>query len=162
MCGAGWVVGAMDSGSVARPMIETGQIWLVWEPVDMRAGIDRLSGWIQESLGRSPCDGTAYVFRNRSGNRMKVLPKPDWDKWACRLPDAYGVEASISEEPETGHCSMMGNSFFRKPQEHPGVFQDRCRLNHLKRQRSWPFLFQIPPLQQPKIPPEHSCRCQHV
>ena len=34
-------------------MIETGQIWLVWEPVDMRAGIDRLSGWIQESWGRS-------------------------------------------------------------------------------------------------------------
>ena len=32
---AGGVVGAMASGSVARPMIETGQIWLVWEPVDM-------------------------------------------------------------------------------------------------------------------------------
>ena len=32
-------------------MIETGQIWLVWEPVDMRAGIDRLSGWIRRFSG---------------------------------------------------------------------------------------------------------------
>ena len=65
-------------------MIETGQIWLVWEPVDMRAGIDRLSGWIQESCGRSPCDGTAYVFRNRQGTRMKLLV---WDGngiWLCQ------------------------------------------------------------------------------
>ena len=54
-------------------MIETGQIWLVWEPVDMRAGIDRLSGWIQESWGRSPCDGTAYVFRSR---KYLVGPRP--------------------------------------------------------------------------------------
>ena len=65
-------------------MIETGQIWLVWEPVDMRAGIDRLSGWIQESWGRSPCDGTAYAFRNRQGTRMKLLV---WDGngiWLCQ------------------------------------------------------------------------------
>ncbi len=63
-------------------MIETGQIWLVWEPVDMRAGIYRLSGWIQESWGRSPCDGTAYVFRNRQGTRMKLLV---WDGNGIRL-----------------------------------------------------------------------------
>ena len=33
------------------------QVWLVVEPVDMRAGIDGLSQRIQNSLDRSPCDG---------------------------------------------------------------------------------------------------------
>jgi Transposase and inactivated derivatives len=77
-------VGAVGGGFVARTMIEAGKIWLVWEPVDMRAGIDRLSGWIQESLARSPCDGTAYVFRNRSGNRMKLLLWDGNGVWLCQ------------------------------------------------------------------------------
>ncbi len=49
------------------------QVWLVVEPIDMRAGIDGLSQRIQNTLGRSPCDGTAYAFRNRRQNRLKLL-----------------------------------------------------------------------------------------
>lgn len=41
------------------------RVWLVVEPVDMHAGIDGLSQRIQNTLGRSPCDGAAYAFRNR-------------------------------------------------------------------------------------------------
>ena len=52
------------------------QVWLVVEPVDMRLGIVVLSARIQQSLGRSPCDGTAYAFRNRRGTRIKLL---QWD-----------------------------------------------------------------------------------
>jgi len=47
--------------------------WLVVEPMDMRLCIDCLSSRIQQSLGRSPCDGTAYAFRNRRGTRIKLL-----------------------------------------------------------------------------------------
>lgn len=54
-------------------MIQPDQVWLAVEPVDMRQGIDGLSLIIQEALGRSPCDGSAYAFRNRSGNRIKLL-----------------------------------------------------------------------------------------
>ena len=42
-------------------MIRAEQLWLAIEAVDMRLGIDGLSLKIQESLGRSPCDGSAYV-----------------------------------------------------------------------------------------------------
>jgi transposase len=52
------------------------QVWLVVEPVDMRLGIDGLAARIQQSLGRSPCDGTAYAFRHRRGTRIKLL---QWD-----------------------------------------------------------------------------------
>jgi transposase len=54
-------------------MIRPGEVWLVVEPVDMRGGIESLSQRVQNLLGRSPCDGTAYAFRNRRGSRMKLL-----------------------------------------------------------------------------------------
>ena len=57
-------------------MLVPSQVWLVVEPVDMRLGIDGLSAHIQQALGRSPCDGTAYAFRNRRGSRLKLL---QWD-----------------------------------------------------------------------------------
>jgi len=41
------------------------QVWLVVEAIDMRAGMDGLSLRIQNTLGRSPCDGSAYAFSNR-------------------------------------------------------------------------------------------------
>lgn len=51
-------------------------LWLGLEPVDMRLGIAGLSARIQASLGRSPCDGSAYVFTNRRRSRLKLVV---WD-----------------------------------------------------------------------------------
>ena len=64
-------------------MIRPEQVWLAVEPVDMRRGIDGLSLKIQQALGRSPCDGTAYAFRNRSGNRIKLLVWDGTGVWVC-------------------------------------------------------------------------------
>jgi transposase len=60
------------------------QVWLVIEPVDMRIGIDGLSQRIQHSLGRSPCDGTAYAFRNRRQTRVKLLVWDGTGVWLCQ------------------------------------------------------------------------------
>ena len=60
------------------------QVWRVVEPVDMRAGIDRLSQPIQKTLGRSPCDGSAYAFRNRRQNRLKLLVGDGTGVWLCQ------------------------------------------------------------------------------
>lgn len=57
-------------------MIQPTQVWLAIEPVDMRLGIDGLSLRLQQTLGRAPCDGSAYAFRNRRGTRLKLLA---WD-----------------------------------------------------------------------------------
>ena len=64
-------------------MIRPDQVWLAVEPVDIRMGIDGLSLKIQEALGRSPCDGTAYAFRNRRGNRIKLLVWDGTGVWLC-------------------------------------------------------------------------------
>lgn len=64
-------------------MIRPEQIWLVVDAVDMRGGIDGLSQCIQNAVGRSPCDGTAYAFRNRRGTRMKLLIWDGTGVWLC-------------------------------------------------------------------------------
>jgi transposase len=67
----------MGQGFVMRmPESMSGSIWLVLEPVDMRCGIERLSTWVQHTLGARPCEGAAYVFRNRRNQLLKVLM---WD-----------------------------------------------------------------------------------
>jgi transposase len=49
------------------------RVWLCLTPVDMRLGIDGLSLLIQSTLGKSPCDGSAYAFCNQRANRIKLL-----------------------------------------------------------------------------------------
>jgi transposase len=61
-----------------------GQIWLSVAPVDLRRGIDGLSALVQQTLGQQPCAGSAFVFRNASGNRIKVLPWGGTSVWLCQ------------------------------------------------------------------------------
>ena len=60
------------------------QIWLAVEPVDMRRGIDGLSSIVQQSLGHAPGSGSAYIFRNRAGNRLRVLLWDGNGVWLCQ------------------------------------------------------------------------------
>ena len=57
------------------------QVWLAIEPVDMRLGIDGLSLLVQETLGKAPCDGSAYAFRNKRSNRIKLLLRGGLGPW---------------------------------------------------------------------------------
>lgn len=60
------------------------QIWCAVEAVDMRMGMDGLSLRVQQALGRPPCDGSAYAFRNRRGNRLKLLVWDSTGVWLCQ------------------------------------------------------------------------------
>ena len=64
-------------------MIQADRVWLAVEAVDMRQGIDGLSLRIQQALGHFPCDGSAYAFRNRAGNRIKLLVWDGTGVWLC-------------------------------------------------------------------------------
>ncbi|MDA8384212.1 MAG: IS66 family insertion sequence element accessory protein TnpB [Betaproteobacteria bacterium] len=35
-------------------------------------------------MGKSPCDGTAYAFRNRRGTRLKLLVSDGTGVWLCQ------------------------------------------------------------------------------
>ena len=64
-------------------MISPREVWLVVEAIDMRGGIDGLSLRIQNALGHSPCEGSAYAFRNRRGTRLKLLIWDGTGVWLC-------------------------------------------------------------------------------
>ncbi len=52
-------------------------------PIDLRCGMDRLLLLVKTALDRDGFDGCAYVFRNRSGNRIKVLCVDATGVWLC-------------------------------------------------------------------------------
>jgi transposase len=68
------------SGLIASPA----QIWVAVAPVDMRRGLDGLSMIVQHSLGHSPCAGSAFIFRNRAGNRLRLLLWDGNGVWLCQ------------------------------------------------------------------------------
>ena len=49
------------------------RIWLYQHPADMRKSYDGLAGLVQTVLRHDPHSGHWFVFRNRRGNRMKIL-----------------------------------------------------------------------------------------
>lgn len=54
-------------------MFSLSTVQLVTTPVDGRMGIDRLSQWLQNVVGGTPCDGAVYAFVNRRRTRLKLL-----------------------------------------------------------------------------------------
>jgi transposase len=52
------------------------RIYLAFEPVDMRLSFDGLAGRIQHGLKRDPFSGECFVFRSKTGARLKMLV---WD-----------------------------------------------------------------------------------
>jgi transposase len=64
-------------------MLMPSQLYIAMMPVDMRIGVDGLSLKVQESLGRAPCDGSAYVFRNKTATRIKVVVWDGTGVWLC-------------------------------------------------------------------------------
>ena len=72
----------LDRGSTMR-------IWLCVQPSDMRCGFDRLAELAATVTGDDPLSGHLFLFRARSGDRMKILY---WDRdgfalWYKRLED---------------------------------------------------------------------------
>jgi transposase len=53
------------------------QVWVATAPVDMRRSFDRLAEHVRTFLGHDPLSGHLFVFRNRSGERLKILW---WDR----------------------------------------------------------------------------------
>jgi transposase len=49
------------------------RILLAREPADMRKGFDGLSHLVQSVLAEDPFSGHLFVFRNRRGDRLKIL-----------------------------------------------------------------------------------------
>lgn len=67
-----------------RPSI---RIYLCLRPADMRKSMDGLSAMVRAELGEDPLSGHLFLFRNRRGDRLKLIY---WDRngyalWYKRL-----------------------------------------------------------------------------
>ncbi|MHC5040503.1 MAG: IS66 family insertion sequence element accessory protein TnpB [Planctomycetota bacterium] len=80
----------------------TVRIFVSTRPADMRWAFDRLAAQARDFLGRDPFSGHLFVFRNRRGDRVKILY---WDRtgfclWYKRL------EQGVFHLPEAGGSSV--------------------------------------------------------
>ena len=57
--------------------------YLATVPIDLRCGADRLLVCVQSLFGHDALAGGAYVFRNRSATRIKVLLADATGVWLC-------------------------------------------------------------------------------
>ena len=64
-------------------MLRPTGLWLALQPIDLRCGIDRLLLLVQTQCVRDGFDGAAYVFRNRSGSRLKLVCADAQGVWLC-------------------------------------------------------------------------------
>jgi transposase len=49
------------------------KIYLHATPVNLHFSFDRLAGIVRDEMGRDPLSGHLFVFRNRRGDRLKLL-----------------------------------------------------------------------------------------
>ena len=61
------------------------RVFVATTPVDLRRGFDGLAGLTREVLEEDPLGGHLFAFRNRRGDRLKILffasggwPSPDF------------------------------------------------------------------------------------
>lgn len=54
------------------------------EPIDFRAGIDRICRVCRAELSSEPFDGTVFIFRNRQATSIKILAYDGQGFWLCQ------------------------------------------------------------------------------
>jgi len=84
------------------------RIWLCTGATDMRRSFDRLAAMAQEMTGEDPLSGHLFLFRNRTGDRLKIL---HWDRdgylliykrleqGVFKLPAAHEGQTSLQIRP---------------------------------------------------------------
>jgi transposase len=78
------------------------RIYLATEPTDLRRSFDRLAAEVQNFLGHDPLSGELFGFRNRRGDRLKILyfDRSGYAMWYKRL------EAGTFRFPSAGTRSV--------------------------------------------------------
>jgi transposase len=86
------------------------KIYLYTPPTDMRKSIDTLCMMVSETLKMNPIEGHLFLFRNRSGNKLKALyyEQNCFTLWYRRLEKGKFVFARDAEG-----CIEMSREHFR-------------------------------------------------
>jgi hypothetical protein len=103
------------------------RIFVALEPVDMRAGFNRLYALVETRLHQPPLSSHPFVFTNRLRNRVKVLYFDGSGLWACaKRLERGGRGSSRGIHRPTGKPSPRGQLPGRIPKV-AGRPRDRLR-----------------------------------
>lgn len=88
------------------------RIFLCTQPTDLRRGFDGLAAMTRAVIQQNPLSGNLFVFKNRRGDRLKVLY---WDRsgWTLvykrleRGTFVFPKEASSAVEVDAGELAMI-------------------------------------------------------
>jgi len=85
------------------------KIYFYTHPVDMRKSIDTLCILVSETLQMNPADGSLFLFRSRSGNKLKAVyyEANCFTLWYRRLEKGRFV----FPRDMTGHIEMSRQHF---------------------------------------------------
>jgi len=84
------------------------RVFACLRPTDMRRSFDGLAALVEQFVGQSPLSGHLFLFRNRPGDRVKILY---WDrdgyalwykrleKGTFRLPESVDQTSSVEIDP---------------------------------------------------------------
>ena len=85
------------------------RIFLCIEPTDMRRSFDTLAAMVRQVLRQNPLSGHLFVFRNRRGDRVKLLY---WDQdgyalWYKRLEKGvFSLPQQVDGEVEIDRAAL--------------------------------------------------------
>lgn len=105
-------------------MIRIEAMWLAAQPIDMRAGADRLLARVVQVFGTAQAHH-GYLFANARGTRIKLLVHDGFGVWcaARRLntghfvwPSTANVPASLSLTPAQFDALVLGLPWQRLPE----------------------------------------------
>ena len=92
-------------------MIRIDAIWLAVEPVDMRAGADRLLASVVRVFGAAQAHH-GYIFANGRANRIKLLVHDGFGVWcAARRLNKRGFEWPTRAEGAASPVTMTKDQF---------------------------------------------------
>ena len=98
-------------------------VWLYRQPVDFRKQIDGLVILVANTLRRDPVSGQLFVFRNRQGDKVKLLYWQDNGFWLLYKRNETGrfvfpavVDGTVELTLEQLQWLLSGLDMRRQPQ----------------------------------------------
>ena len=112
------------------------RIFLCAEPADLRKSFDGLSALVRQALGDDPLSGHWFVFRNRKGDRLKILAweEDGWCLWykkqesdcphSCPCTESGGRAHNLAVRPApvgAVDASLPAHHTRRRPMPRPAT-----------------------------------------